>query len=314
MKKLSLSAALITLTTLSSWAQPVATSANVTDFIGEFYFAEATNFNPGPAGANQTWDFSNLEFTLGGTDTPQTVANTPFAAQFPTANNCYKFSGLFPPDRYYYQNVTAGKYEILGLAITATTGDNYTPNPRTFAVFPYTFGTVYNDTYRSTADPVETSVVATYDAYGTIILPIGTYTNVIRQKVVKDGTVTNYNWFNVQPFYPILQTVLEQNSLGIVKNTSVLANENFAATSKFNLFPNPTQGKLTLLPNRNTNCHIVDIELFDYLGKSVLTRKAYPIDENGLTLDLEFLESGMYMLKTTDLDNNASTVQKVIKK
>jgi hypothetical protein len=314
MKKLLLSTALITLATLSSWAQPVATSANVTDFIGDFYFAEATNFNPGPAGANQTWDFSNLQLTLGGTDTPQAVASTPFAAQFPAANNCYKFSGIFPPDRYYYQNVSASKYEILGMAITATTGDNYTPDTRTFATFPYTFGTVYNDTYRSTTDATTTSVVVTYDAYGTIILPIGTYTNVIRQKVVKNGTTTNYNWFNVQPFYPILQTVLEQNSLGVLKNLSPLSNENFAAIGKFTVFPNPTQGRITVMPSVNTNCHAVDIEVFDYLGKVVMARKQYLLDENGIDLDLAFLESGIYMLRTTDLDNNASTVQKVIRK
>jgi Secretion system C-terminal sorting domain len=314
MKKMYLGAALITLASLSSWAQPVATSANVTDFTGEFYFAEATNFDPGPAGANQTWDFSNLQLTLGGVDTPQVVSETPFASQFPTANNCYKFSGLFPPDRYYYQNVTAGKYEILGLAITATTGDNYTPNPRTFATFPYSYGTVYNDTYRSTTDPVETSVVATYDAYGTIILPIGTYTNVIRQKVVKDGTVTNYNWFNVQPFYPILQTVLEQNSLGILKNTSVLANEHFASGEAFTVFPNPTQGRIAVLPAAENNCYAVDIELFDYLGQVVIVRKEYLLDENGIELDLAFLQSGMYLLRTTNRDTNASNVRKIVKK
>lgn len=314
MKKMYLGAALITLTSLSSWAQPVATAANVTDFTGEFYFAPADNFNPGPAGANQTWDFSNLQLTLAGTDTPQVVSATPFASQFPTANNCYKFSGLFPPDRYYYQNVTSSKYEIVGLAITATSGDNYTPNPRTFATFPYTYGTVYNDTYRSTADPVETSVVATYDAYGTIILPIGTYTNVIRQKVVKDGTVTNYNWFNVQPFYPILQTVLEQNSLGIVKNTSVLANEDFTAGEAFTVFPNPTKDRIMVSPTAQNSSYIVDIELFDYLGQVVFTKTAYPLDANGVELDLSALQSGMYLLRTTNRDTNASNVRKIVKK
>jgi len=312
MKKLLLSTALITLFTLSSWAQPVATAANVIDFTGDFYFAEATNFNPGPAGANQTWNFSNLQLTLGGTDTPQPVAGTPFANLFPTANNCYKFSGIFPPDRYYYQNVTAGKYEILGLAITATSGDNYTPNPRTFATFPYTFGTVYNDTYRTTTEGTDTSVVVTYDAYGTIILPLGTYNNVIRQKVVKNGTVTNYNWFNVSPFYPILQTVLEQNSIGIVKNTT-LATHGFETEKMFAVYPNPTDGKITLTPT-NFNSHIADIELFDYLGKRIFSRKENLTESNGLELDLASLEAGIYLLKMTNPDSNASTVQKIVRR
>lgn len=313
MKKSILSAALITLTTLTSLAQPVATSANVTEFTGKFYFAEATNFSPGDAGANRIWDFSNLQLTLGGTDTPQPVNETPFAAQFPTANNCYKFSGMFPPDRYYYQHISSGQYEILGLAITATTGENYTPDARTFATFPYTFGTVYNDTYRATTDAAATSVVVTYDAYGTIILPIGTYTNVIRQKVVKNGTITNYNWFNVEPFYPILQTVLEQNSIGVVKNISVLANDDFKSDALFTVYPNPTYGKITIMP-ANSDCHLSDIELFDYLGQRIWHRQASLTGNNGIDFDLEPFQAGIYVLKMTNPDNNASTVCKLIKK
>lgn len=312
MKKVTFALALITLVQFTTWAQPVATSANVTDFTGEFYFAEATNFSPGPAGANQTWDFSNLQLTLAGIDTPVPVAQTPFAASFPTANNCYKFSGIFPPDRYYYQNVSATKYEIIGLAITATTGDNYTPNPRTFAVFPYTYNTVYTDTYRTVADPTEVTFTATYDAYGTLVLPFGTYQNVIRQKVVKNGQ-TNYNWFHVAPFFPILQTVLEQNSLGLVKNLTPLGVTGNEFGKMFAVYPNPTNGEINIETTGTVN-NPVEIEIFDMLGKRIIYRKEENLSDDQIQLNLESHTAGIYLLKVTDVATHASYTQKIIKK
>ncbi|SCX91887.1 T9SS type A sorting domain-containing protein [Flavobacterium caeni] len=312
MRKSIFASAVIALTQFSAWAQPVATSANVVDFTGEFYFAEANSFTPGPAGANQTWDFSNLQLTLGGLDTPQVVSQTPFGAQFPTANNCYKFSGMFPPDRYYYQHVTPDRYDIIGMAITTTTGDNYTPNPRTFCTFPYTFGTVYNDTYRTVNEGTDTSVVVTYDAYGTVILPTGTYTNVIRQKVVKNGTTTNYNWFNVQPFYPLIQTVLEQNSLGILKGLTLATDEhNFG--KNFAIYPNPTQDVLHI-EALGTIDHAIDMELFDLLGQRVLAQHSGALDHDQVQLNLAGLNAGIYLLRITDSETKSSHTQRVIKK
>lgn len=311
MRKLIFSLTSIALSHFSTWAQPVATAANVTDFTGEFYFAEANSFTPGPAGANQTWDFSNLVLTLAGTDTPQVAANTPFANQFPTANNCYKFSGMFPPDRYYYQKISADKYEILGLAITATTGDNYTPNPRTFATFPYTFGTAYTDTYRKVNETSDTSATVTYDAYGTLILPTGTYTNVIRQKVVTNGTTTNYNWFNVQPFYPLLQTVLEQNSIGVLKGINLGVEEN-SFGKKFSVYPNPTHGEINIEAIGATTP--VDVEIYDLLGKRLMSVRSEALENDQFQLNIAGFESGIYLVKLTDTATKATHTKRVIKK
>ncbi len=312
MKRWILPSALIALTQLNVWAQPVATSANVTDFTGEFYFAPADNFTPGPAGANQTWDFSNLQLMFVGTDTPMEISQTPFAAQFPTANNCYKFSSMFPPDRYYYQKISPDKYEIIGLAITATSGDNYTPNPRTFATFPYTFGTVFNDTYRTVEETADTSVQITYDAYGTLILPTGTYQNVIRQKVVKNGTSTDYVWFNVQPFYPLVQTVLEENSLGIVKAIN-LGTEERDLGKKFAVYPNPTQDVLRIEPVGAMHSD-AEIELFDLLGKRLIHAQTATSGNDATELNLAALNAGIYILKMTDKATKSVHNQRVVKK
>lgn len=307
--------ALITLAQTSLWAQPVATSANVavSNFNAEFYYSPATNFTPGPAGANQTWDFSDsFEMTLAGTDEAIPVAGSPYASSFPTANYLYKFSGMFGGDRYYYHNLTASKLEILSLGWNGVHGHNYTANPRTFAVFPYTFGTEFTDTYRSSADNIDVTNVVTYDAYGTLIMPFKTFHNVIRQKVVKNGQ-TNYNWFNVQPFYPILQTVLEENSLGIVKDLSSLAADNFADGKMFAVYPNPAMDELNI-EAIGTLTSPVHIEMYDLLGKRILLRKEENLDNDLVQLNLGSFDAGIYLLKITDSQTGASLTKKIIRK
>jgi len=312
MNKLTSTLALITLAKFSAFAQPVATSLDVpnNNFTAEFYFAPATNFSPGSAGADQTWDFSALNLTLAGTDTAVPAASTPFAATFPTANWCYKFTG-FGQDRYYYHLVTPSKFEILSLAYTGTSGDNYTPDPRTYAVFPYTFNTVYNDTYKSVNDAVATSVTVTYDAYGTLIMPFGTYPNVIRQKVVKNGQ-TDYNWFNASPFYPIFQTVLDQNSLGIVKNTTVLGVSQNTANGFFTACPNPTTGKLTINSSQN-RINLLKVSIFDISARQILTTENINIGINPIEFDLSNQKAGVYILKIIAADGS-SFIERIVKK
>jgi hypothetical protein len=310
MNKMTSTLALITLAKFTAFAQPIATSADVpnNNFTAEFYFAPATNFSAGSAGANQTWDFSALNLTLAGTDTAIPVASSPYAATFPTANWCYKFTG-FGPDRYYYHLVTPSKFEILSLAYTGATGDNYTADPRTFAIFPYTYNTVYNDTYKSVNDAATTSVVVTYDAYGTLIMPFGTIHNVIRQKVVKNGQ-TDYNWFNASPFYPILQTVLAENSLGIVKNTSILGVNQNKTDGFFTVTPNPTSGKLTINSAQN-RINLLKISIFDIAGRQIMSGEKTGIGM--IDVDLSNQKAGIYFLKIIAADGS-TFIERIVKK
>lgn len=309
MKKVNL-AILIALLPLCAFAQPVATSANVSmNFTGEFYFAQADGFSPGGSGANQTWNFSGLDLTLGGTDTSIPVAGSPFAATFPTANYLYKFEGL-GGTRYYYHNLSSAKYEILSMGYNGSVGDNYSPNPLTWVTFPYTFNTVFTDTYQSTDDEVATSFTATYDAYGTLVLPTGTFTNVIRQKTVKNGQ-TNYVWFNVSPFYPLLQTVLEENALGIVKDTSVLGVGDDAKAT-FAVWPNPTRGEIRLQCDSELHTPAT-VSVYDMLGNKVLEKDAAFASPGTLQLDLQNHSAGIYFLKISDANDRMLFTSKVIK-
>ncbi|HEX9979414.1 MAG TPA: T9SS type A sorting domain-containing protein [Flavobacterium sp.] len=314
MKTISFAAACITLLQFSAIAQPVANSSNVAaNFHAEFYYTEATGFSPGSAGANQTWDYSDLEIIFLGTDNAIPVAGSPYAAQFPTANYLYKFHGIFgDSDSYFYHNLLPNKFEILSLGYDGENGDVFTPNPKTYVTFPYTYNTVFTDTYQTTAETSPTSFTATYDAYGTLIMPFGTFTNVIRQKVVSNGQ-TNYNWFNVSPFYPILQTVLEENTLGIVKDLTILGVDDNIAALKFSAYPNPVNDVVTI------NCPAdftgsVRVDLSDITGKTVITRAEMPAAGNSFSVDMQDCSAGIYFLKLTDVSTNSVSVQKLVKK
>jgi hypothetical protein len=312
MKKIIFSLAAGALVQFSMWAQPVANATDVAtaNFTAEFYFGASNGLNPGSAGANQVWDFSGLQLTLAGTNAAVPVAGSPFEAGFPTSNYCYKFSG-FGTDRYYYHNLTSSKLEILALALTANSGDDYRQNPRTFAEFPLAYNTVYTDTYKAANSQAEVSFTATYDAYGTLTLPTGTFHNVIRQKIVQDGQ-TDYIWFNVSPFYPLLQTVLAQNSLGVIKNTTLSIDDNLPGR-KFLVYPNPTGGEITIRPEAAFEGS-VEITVFDAMGNRIISRKHEPANASSIGIDLQSHSAGMYFVRITDAANRILHSQKLLKK
>lgn len=308
MKKVNLIATLFALLPTCAFAQPQVTMSNVDfNFSGEFYWTDADGFTPGAAGANITWDFSNLDLMMLGTDTSIPVAGSPFASTFPTANYAYRYDGM-GGTRYYYHNITASKYEILALGYNNDLGWNYTPDPMVWAQFPYTFGMVFTDTFQSTDDEMATSVTYTYDAYGTLILPTGTFTDVIRQKVVKNGQ-TNYNWFNVEPFFPLLQTVLEENSLGVVKNTTLGTDDRSKAT--FSLWPNPTSGQISL--SSDVSFEQAKLSVYDALGKKVVETDIILSSGDAFALNLSNQTSGLYFLTLSDANGKQLLARKIIR-
>lgn len=305
--------AAIALLQLSATAQPVLNQANVAqNFNAEFYYRDATGFSPGGAGPNQTWDFSNLgDLMFLGTDTAIPVAGSAYASMFPTANYLYKFEGIFgDADNYFYHNLTADKFEILSLGYNGETGDVFTPNPKTYVTFPYTYNTVFTDTFQTTEDATATTYTATYDAYGTLIMPFGTFTNVIRQKVVTNGE-TDYNYFNVSPFYPILQTVLSENVLGIIQDNTILGVGGHTANDGIAVFPVPARDVVTIqFPD---NISEAAINLSDITGKTILSQKEANVNNNSITFDIQSLTSGIYFLTVVCDNTSEPYTKKIIK-
>jgi len=146
-------------------------------------------FDPGPAGENQTWDFS----AVGPGDVWVTrsyldPAGTPFAAKFPAATLCMRTDagGLTPPSFTYYAE-TDSTVSTLGLGILgANVIVNTTPWDRQYPMY---YGEIQTDTISGTNTNNGQSVffdlfyTRDYDGFGVLMMPGGqNYQNAIRVK------------------------------------------------------------------------------------------------------------------------------------
>lgn len=207
---------------LTTAAQPVITQADaLSSHCGTTYYAKAINFNPGGEGECQIWDFQQLHVTPIGNAQALAAAATPFSADYPTAQRCLHYTSQFV-DSYGYCKISESKSELLSGVFTELGPVDFS-NPRTLVVFPYAFNTEFTDAYQHAGERETHEVWAKYDGYGTLKLPapLGTYQNVIRQKIIDNGQ-EDYIWFNVNPFYPIMQTSLKDNAIALIENSTTL--------------------------------------------------------------------------------------------
>ena len=197
--------------------------------------ADTTGVGAGAVGVNQIWDYSNL--VPSASQPAQTVVfidpdSTLFAMDFPTANLVGSLSGAALT--YYLKEPT----RFIHLASTVDTQVvNYT-DPEILLETPLNFNDNFSDTFKYifVINPNQTLTssgekMLTYDAYGTLKLPAGTYSNAIRLKVEKSSqdtltvpggyilgeeTVTEYIWYKNGISGPLLTIIFSENASVIV--------------------------------------------------------------------------------------------------
>lgn len=101
----------------------------------------------------------------------------------------------------------------------------------------------------------------------------------------------------------ILYNVPANQKLHIVEGSSLSIKNDLANT--FNIYPNPSSGKISL----NTNVNEYQINLYNILGADVYTRNN--LTRNS-TLNLGFLKNGVYLLKITS--GTEVTIKKIVLK
>ncbi|HXC06071.1 MAG TPA: T9SS type A sorting domain-containing protein [Bacteroidia bacterium] len=151
---------------------------------------------PGPAGTNQTWNFSSLHAHVRDSTHVKTAASCPYASSYPAATIVLSHASL---DAYCSSPSTGlyvyGEPDPVGDGINTLVAIS-TP-PSLFIKWPSTYATTYTDNYKtfgvsglsSASLPGYDSIKIKYydtckvtiDAWGTIITPLGTFP-CIRQK------------------------------------------------------------------------------------------------------------------------------------
>lgn len=178
----------------------------------KFQKCDSKEVSEGNSGVNQTWDFTTLKTIADTTIEWMVLPNeTENSSSFPNANLVEKYSD----GRFVYANKTQNENYLVGFIDAASKMTmNYT-KPMLFAKRPMTFGTVVTDSfatkYTMNAMDFEGKGVVTIEAdgYGKLILPNGTYNNVLRIKIsqtqndvlkqysTKTKTTTiSYVWFD----------------------------------------------------------------------------------------------------------------------
>ena len=87
-------------------------------------------------------------------------------------------------------------------------------------------------------------------------------------------------------------------------NSIVLGVESFTEKKDTNIYPNPANNYVIVEGE-----DIQEVEILDMMGRKLISHNV----ENSSMIDISGLTSGMYLIRTIDVNNNIS-IQKIIKK
>lgn len=307
-----------------SWQPAVGDAFDLTMTDGTFTFPTA--------GANQTWDYSNLN--LGATSTASFVdpSTTPYASDFPNSNLALYDATA---SSYLFYETSTTEFSDWGLA-NAQTNVIYS-DPLVYMSFPISYGDNVSDNATGTiangmGTRTTTGTLEGY-GYGDLILPNGTVNNVLCVKFVQDvtddyggGTTTNsttesYLFVSPNETYTILslnEVVQSGQSTkyGLAKANYVgLENELNSRDISTKVFPNPiNKGEEFNLNIEIQETKNVNINVLDITGKKVKTigSRLLTSGSNDLNVDSDGLETGIYFVNISSGDHS-STVKIIVK-
>lgn len=308
-------------------AQPTLTSESFYtpgDFVLA-YDVSTENLTDGPDGANQTWDFSQLQTTQESAHWGGNVVDPASLNDFDFYSGANIAMVLNNGTIRYWSNNTehlnamgqGGDHDLLQLN-----------NPNVLLQFPFTMGSSFSDEATGTLY----SACRTYDwqstseiqgvGYGTLVLPSGTFENVLKVRRIsftsktetehgfeRENNIVEHYWFQPGTAGPLFYMRSWSNNgcpgsnegleafYAVNEDVSTGTNDVHYNDLSLNVFPNPANGK-THLSVRTGNDIVGKIWISDMLGQSVLTvDEQSSINESRLyNIDLSSLQPGLYVL------------------
>lgn len=289
-------------------AQPQFTADPFIPHTGDSYtVGRYMHVNEGPTGANQTWDISDSQFLDDASYEVVSALDIQCHDDYPEAIQAIGTGGNF-------DMIAVVENEVLSYGTTQTpgmAGFHYT-NPQTKMSFPMSYNDNWSDTFNGT-DPNGTmrngNASTTYDGFGTLITPYGTYTNVIRLHShiqTNDITIDSecdadlhyYHWYGVDYRYPLAVTWSGTGLCGLTFGSEFLSGIQTEIKEQdevvyVSTFPNPFTNQLTIsFPKNFEN---VSFLVMDVYGHEVLRS----INQSGkqFELDISSLTSGIYVIR-----------------
>lgn len=270
----------------------------------------------GNTGGNQVWNFVNLTRTDSSVLSWVASGTTPYAAQFPNSN----VASTIDNSTYQYFTTSSTNLIVNGYG-GPTLVVSYT-DQQTFLEYPFSFNSTFNDNFSGTYSVSGNNVTrtgtstVTGDAWGTINLPFGSFSNALRVRytiitkdssnpgipIVSNTTLNSYVWFvpgkkfpvfeiiytstNINGMFPTSGKSVSYNpnnpSIGITTN-STISPEHFSLGQNY---PNPFNPS-TKINFDIPNFGFVNLTIYDELGRKVETL----VNQN--------LQSGSYQVDWT---------------
>ncbi|AEA42914.1 T9SS type A sorting domain-containing protein [Fluviicola taffensis] len=286
--------------------------------IGENYIMfQSMYLNPGSDGIGVTWDLSSMTDQFGQIDV--TISDN--TSLFPNSNAVMAMSIGYND----YFNITNNSIEVVGGDFNGGSIKNYT-NAQTFINFPITSLSNFTDTYESNSNGGSEVTLGNiheeFSGSGTLITPIGTFTDAIRLKqtriqsstinsITQIDTTISYLWFKagVHHELAVLQTI--KSTLGDGENgyyTSADPALKMEENQLFNvsIYPNPTSGNIQIKSTEN----ILSLKIYKLSGELVLEKDIS--NSLGIELNIDNLNSGIYLIHFYD-ENGATSVKRISK-
>ena len=308
--------------------------------------ADTAGVTPGAGGSGVTWNFGSLTNGVGTQlDSFMAPSATPYGAVFPTATLALH-EIVFPVTNYYvyyYNNTGSSIYQRIGnvqpdTVIYTTRADEF-PYPLTPTT---TYSSNYYAHYRTSGGSATEAGVGSVvvDGTGTLTLPTGTYSNVLRSHYTRtenDTTYTPsasamlqvdnyYEWYQPNSYYPILSIMYSNYSVmgftAFSKKTvayragytsSGINDINSSSKNGMLIFPNPTNEQATLVYEM-TQAGESQIGIYDLTGRLLQTS----VNTSGegfqtVSLKVSELPVGMYEVRVVNSQSTTSVKLQIVK-
>jgi len=326
---------------INSHAQYTFNTCGTHQVFGSSVITQSTTYDttgvvPGNAGNGVTWDFSTLSKPVVGANDTVTYldpSKTPGFSLFPKATIAsHGCSGC----GYSYSNTVADSILTLG-SYTSATNYSINTNPDKQIVCPFAYGNNYSETSYLTVPNdnsyhMYTSKTVTYDGYGTLKLPSGTYSNVVRLHTAEHtvdsilsikgyasvSDINSYTWMN-EPSGTVMFSILN-GAVGSYKYKYVTYTSSNDVSTGISLVSSHQKNSIVLLPNpcrmqsavslqlaENASVHMV---LYNSLGQEVSTIENKFLESGNYKYDLNVSGKGIYFLRS--IIDGVPSVQKLI--
>lgn len=303
--------------------------------------------NPGPSGANQTWDFSNpgIVNVISQGNYISCQASS-FCDSNPGADIVFNDAG------HLYEAVSDSGISVIGSytgPVSSTDVAHYIV-PEKIMYYPLNYGDADSSSWRATVihesnGPAEpgsersgyTTVKA--DGYGTLITPAGTFPNAVRvrvQRVYMDSTLllpsgydtaTVYSWYqqgnpNFLLSFGIYTTKNVYGQSTIITTDTLLQYTDSKPTSIHEtqqqiaaIYPNPAKDLLTVRLS-NGSGKVSNARIINVLGQVVASFSDNEIGKSTsgiFTLNVEQIPSGLYWLQVQTSAGTANRKIEIMK-